>query len=195
MKVLVAILILLAGFSTQAQEDTLSLQTAYEDDVQDSIDIRELVAQQILMAKIKNENNAVKEPDIIETAPEYENEMPVVINKKKSFYQLYLELPFNIKLLISFSAFLFVLIFIRRAVLRAQKMSKKKLKNNIGMMRQEKLQLVTDHRKSKFRKELLNNPVINKLNDKNISKKAKELKVAQGELMLAARLKYYEFHN
>ncbi len=195
MKILVAILVLLTGFSTQAQDDTLSLQAVYEGDIQDTIDVRELVAQQILMAKIKNEKNEVKQPDIIQAAPQYKTDVPVVIKKKKSLYQLFVDLPFNIKLLISFSAFLFVLIIIRRAVLKAQQKSKKKLKINIGKMREEKLQPVTDYRRSKFRKELLSNPVINKLNDKNITKKAKELKVAQGELMLAARLKYYEFHN
>lgn len=195
MKILVAILVLLTGFSSQAQNDTLSLQAVYEGDIQDTIDVRELVAQQILMAKIKNEKNEVKQPDIIQAAPQYKNDVPVVIKKKKSLYQLFVDLPFNIKLLISFSAFLFVLIFIRRAVLKAQQKSKKKLKINIGKLREEKLQPVTDYRRSKFRKELLSNPVINKLNDKNITKKAKELKVAQGELMLAARLKYYEFHN
>ncbi|MGK9367376.1 hypothetical protein ACSSWA_00570 [Melioribacter sp. Ez-97] len=195
MRTLLAILILLYGMPAFSQSDSLSVRSEFEIPVEDSVDVRELVAQQILMAKIKNEKKEVKEPEIIQTAPEYESETPVVIKKKKSVYQLFVELPFNVKLLISFSAFLFVLIFIRRAVIKAQQKSRKKLKINIGMMREEKLQPVTDIRRSKFRKELLSNPVINKLNDKNINKKAKELKVAQGELMLAARLKYYEFHN
>jgi hypothetical protein len=195
MRTLIAILILLYGLPVRAQSDSLLLQTENEITAEDSVNVRELVARQILMAKIKNEKKAIKEPDIIQTAPEYENEAPVVIKKKKSVYQLFVDLPFNVKLLISFSAFLFALIFIRRAVLKAQQKARKKLKINIGMMREEKLQPTTDIRRSKFRKELLSNPVINKLNDKNINKKAKELKVAQGELMLAARLKYYEFHN
>ncbi|AFN75384.1 hypothetical protein MROS_2154 [Melioribacter roseus P3M-2] len=195
MRTLIAILILLYGLPVRAQSDSLSLQTENEITAEDSVNVRELVAQQILMAKIKNEKKEIKEPDIIQTAPEYENESPVVIKKKKSVYQLFVDLPFNVKLLISFSAFLFALIFIRRAVLKAQQKARKKLKIKIGMMREEKLQPTTDIRRSKFRKELLSNPVINKLNDKNINKKAKELKVAQGELMLAARLKYYEFHN
>lgn len=176
-------------------KSSITLNSGVKDSLpKDTINISSIVQQQILAAKLKMErealNNNQRDSKEIVTTAANKNIIP-----KKTITQLFLELSFEAKVLIIFSTFLFAFIGIRRTVLKIQKKEKIELKKKIGMLREEKVPSKIDDKKSKSRRELIHNLSVKKLSEKNISKKAKELKISKGELLLAARLKYLEYEK
>ncbi len=160
----------------------------------DSIDIRNLVAEQILAAKLKtkSEQKQINNPDSFSKVKI--TEVPY-FKPKKSLIQLFLGLSFGAKLFIIISVFLLSFIAIRRIVLSIQKKENMHLKNKIKLLREEKVPSKLEDKKTKSRRELIHNLPVKKLSEKNITKKAKELRISKGELMLAARLKYLEYEK
>lgn len=176
-------------------KSSITLNSGVKDSLpKDTINISSIVQQQILAAKLKMErealNNNQRDSKEIVTTAANKNIIP-----KKTITQLFLELSFEAKALIIFSTFLFAFIGIRRTVLKIQKKERIELKKKIGMLREEKVPSKIDDKKSKSRRELIHNLSVKKLSEKNISKKAKELKISKGELLLAARLKYLEYEK
>ncbi len=160
---------------------------------EDTINVRSLVEQQILAAKLKMQ----KESTNHDSNNSYNMNVSEVPNfkPKKTLIQLFLNLSFEIKILLIFSIFLFSLVAIRRIVLRIQHKEGIELRNKIKLLREEKVPSKVEDKKSKSRRELIHNLPVKKLSEKNITKKAKELKISKGELMLAARLKYLEYEK
>ena len=86
----------------------------------------------------------------------------------------------------------FVLVFARRAWLGRSKKTGKKLKNNIRILREENIVKREEPQLKSVRSKLLNSPVILNNHGKPLSEVAKELNIAQGEIILAAKIKSYE---
>lgn len=171
-----------------------SVQSVFKDTTsEDTINVRSLVEQQILAAKLKMEKES-KSNDSNNSYKEYVSDVPN-FKPKKTLLQLFLNLSFEAKFLIIFSVFLFTLIAVRRIVLRIQIKEGIELRNKIKMLREERVPSRIEDKKSKSRRELIHNLPVKKLSEKNITKKAKELKISKGELMLAARLKYLEYEK
>lgn len=68
----------------------------------------------------------------------------------------------------------------------------KTLKKNINLMREEKFVVTANKRISRLRSELRKNPEYLVVKDKSVSKTAKDLNIAKGELMLAAKIHSFE---
>lgn len=160
----------------------------------DSINIKSLVEQQILAAKLKMEQEKLEKKNVNNSYEVNISNVPV-FKPKKTLIQLFLNLSFEVKLLLIISFFLFLLIAIRRIILKVHKKAKQGLKNKIKLLREEKVISKLEDKKSKSRRTLIHDLPVNRLTEKNITKKAKELKVSKGELMLAARLKYLEYER
>jgi len=170
--------------STTVVKDTIS---------EDTINVRSLVEQQILAAKLKMQKESINN----DSNNAYKMNVSEVPNfkPKKTLVQLFLNLSFEVKVLLIFSIFLFTLIAMRRIVLRIKIKEGIELRNKIKLLREERVPSRVDDKKSKSRRELIHNLPVKKLSEKNITKKAKELKISKGELMLAARLKYLEYEK
>lgn len=160
----------------------------------DSIDVKSLVEQQILAAKIKMGNESKSENQIndpyklnVSNVPDYK--------PKKTLLQLFLNLSFEVKIFLIFSVLLFSLVAVRRLVLRIQKKEGMILRNKIKMLREEKIPDRVYDKKTKTRRELIHKIPVKKISEKHITKKAKELKISKGEILLAARLKYLEYEK
>ncbi|MEG8945576.1 hypothetical protein [Rosettibacter firmus] len=160
----------------------------------DSINVKSIVEQQILAAKLKMEQEKLEKNNINNSYEVNVSNVPA-FKPKKTLVQLFLNLSFEVKLLLIFSFFLFLLIAIRRIILKVQKKAKQGLKNKIKLLREEKVISKVEDKKSKSRRTLIHDLPLNRLTEKNITKKAKELKISKGELMLAARLKYLEYER
>lgn len=174
-------------------EDTLS---------KDTINISKIVEQQILAAKLKMESESKKNNISTNSNTLAVNEVSENIKPKKTITQLFFNLSFEVKIILIFSSFLFTFVAIRRIVIKNQRKERAELKKKISLLREEKVPLQKawnstkiDEKKSKSRRELIHELPVKKLSEKNISKKAKELNISKGELLLAARLKYLELAN
>lgn len=160
----------------------------------DSVNISELVQQQILMARLK----AIQDSSNTANAETREIVVPVTekisrVKTETSSFSFLGKLPTEYKILIIVSVILFLLVMVRRFVIRIKKSLKAELKKKISMLREEKVFAKPNAKSTKSRRTLIDNPIINKLTERNIDKAAKELSISKGELMLAARLKYLEY--
>ncbi|MFA7418977.1 MAG: hypothetical protein WCZ90_04755 [Melioribacteraceae bacterium] len=167
----------------------------------DSIDLHAIVEKQIAAARERALNEKLyPKPVVAETKKEIVVAKTVKkeINATKQatanpFITFILAQPWQYTLfaLVSFSIIGFVLA--RRVIVSFTRSSKKALKQKIGMMREEKVGgSKLDPKLTKARRVLKDNLDIFKQADKQIDKKAKQLNLAKGELLLAARLKLYE---
>lgn len=182
----------------------------------DSVDIREMVLQQInnarqrQYAEVNNPqlpvvpNDTINEPvkEEIQQASLLTDKLIVPEVKKASnksaainvsFFQPFLQLPLQYQIFIAVSITIVSFVILRRTLYSLNKRSKKALKKKIGMLREEKVGGAKINPKiQKTRKILKDNLEIFKHNDKQLSKNAKQLSISKGELLLAARLKLLE---
>ncbi|PID62457.1 MAG: hypothetical protein CR986_01430 [Ignavibacteriae bacterium] len=110
----------------------------------------------------------------------------IIIQKER-----FLTESFLLMLIISFEvAILIVLsIYWRKEKIVSLVTKNKNIKKNIRAIRNEDLLDVKFKYPNKYRRTLLNKIKYKKLNDETLTKQAKKLSVAKGELFLAARLK------
>jgi len=168
----------------------------------DSIDLQALVAKQMAAAIERqleeklNPGTEVKqiaiEPNTIKKVDEREKEK-IIQAEASPFLSSLLAIPWQYKAFALFSVVILFFVFTRRIVLSFTRKSKKALKKKIGMMREEKVGGSKSNPKlAKTRMSLKDNLEMLKQNDRQVSKKAKQLNISKGELLLAARLKLYE---
>lgn len=186
-KVTVFMLILTSLIAAQGVKELNSVST-------DSIDIRALVQQQIENARNKKSEVFIPvKQEVVEAIP-----APVVTEKPKaaqsdSPFAFFLNQPAQYKFYEIVSLVIIGFVVIRRVLSNADKKTRKDLKAKIGMMRDEKVSgIKIDPKLQKIRKVLKDKLDIFKQSEKHLARTARELNVSQGELLLAARLKYYE---
>ncbi|PJA96320.1 MAG: hypothetical protein CO129_07190 [Ignavibacteriales bacterium CG_4_9_14_3_um_filter_34_10] len=170
---LTLILLSFQNLSAQTQVDSLNI-------------VKEMVKQQILIAKEKQNNmiseNVVPQSIIKAESNEKMNNKPAASIKVSSTV-----IKLSIILVSSFVVFGFVII--RR--IRLKKINRKsELKANIQKIRNEQLVVSIDPRLKAIRKKLVMNS--SHLNSKKRNAFAKENKLSSSELLLAERLKNYE---
>jgi len=90
----------------------------------------------------------------------------------------------------SMAAFLFV--YIRRKKMSVKKSIKRNTKDGIKLIREEKVKDYRDGKLSLIRNKLLNSTSAFLLSKDSVSKNARELNIAKGEIYLAARIKSHE---
>lgn len=169
---------------------TASIDSCSMTSAQDTIRISDLVQQQINKALEKQSGQIVPAVSTAEI-----NLVPKVVAAPTVYEAIrnYAEnLPVHIQIFITTSFLVLLGLLIRRAVLAVNRRSSRILKNKISSIREEKvfvkenLKLTGERIKLKNRKTILN------VSESHLSKLAKELKIAKGELLLASRLKHYE---
>jgi len=157
----------------------------------DSVDIRELVRQQIEAAKEKPSVNAAE----FITVPEDQLGVPKkeesTVGENKILIVIK-NMPLHIKLFFLLSAVILSVLVFRRFLLLFGKRTAQSFKDKIALLREEKIGSKENPKLKVSREQLKNSRLIYDGTDKEISKAAKELKIAKGEFLLAARLKLFE---
>lgn len=160
----------------------------------DSIKISELVKQQIEEAKLK----ALQEEEI-RKAGQYEAKIiPIALtvpgksikNTSSNFLN---SISTEVKVLIAVSFLLLLLVLFRRVLIHFKKNVKNQLKKRIALLREENIIVKRDRKKTRVRKFLAKDKLLTGMSEKNMTRKAKEMEISKGELMLAARLKFLEY--
>ncbi len=168
----------------------------------DSIDLQSVVAKQMAVAIEKQLQDKLN-PKPVDTYPAVETKkIESVVEKQKEkpahaemlpFLSMLSTIPWQYKIFALVSIVIMGFVFTRRIVLTITRSSKKALKKKIGLMREEKVGGSKNNPKLvKVRKTLKDNLDILKHNDRQVSRKAKQLNISKGELLLATRLKLYE---
>lgn len=157
---------------------------------QDSVSISDLVQRQIEKAKERHSQQIVANvsEDGIDFGPA--RSLPLPWNYR--IINFYKTLPLQLQIFFTASFLILFVISIRRAVHMIKKRSSRALKNKITMLREEKVVAKTDSKLNKTRKKLHSSKLILNASDHHISKIAKGLNIATGELQLASRLKLFE---
>jgi len=91
---------------------------------------------------------------------------------------------------VSFAAFLVVIV--RRKKLDTKKTIKRDTKDGIKLIREERVKDKKDSKLSQIRNKLIGSTSAFQLTNDSVSKNARELNIAKGEIYLAARIKSHE---
>lgn len=167
----------------------------------DSIDIHAIVEKQIAAARERALNEILNpKPVVAETKKEtvVAKTVKKEINATKQananpLITFILAQPWQYTVFALVSFFIIGFVLARRVIVSFTRSSKKVLKQKIGMMREEKVGGSKSNPKlAKTRKMLKDNLEIFQQANKQIDKKAKQMNLSKGELLLAARLKLYE---
>lgn len=160
----------------------------------DSIDIHAMVQKQIDEARRK-QSLALSVPvplagtqrDIaVETAEPKSTDANVLL-------VLFTRIPFIYKAYAAISFLIMLFILVKRYISRFNSKSLSSLKERIGLMREEKIGgSKSDAKLIESRKVLKNNPAVFEVTEKQLSKAARKMNLSKGELILAARLKFFE---
>ncbi|MEW6654669.1 MAG: hypothetical protein AB1394_14545 [Bacteroidota bacterium] len=168
----------------------------------DSIDLRAVVAKQIAAAIEKQTKAKLtpkpEEKPIVTEAKTTQNvaagkQLEPVQAEAAPFFSVLTSLPLQYNVFALASVVIICFVFTRRIVLSFARSSKKTLKKKISLLREEKIggskenpKLVKARRSLKDNLEMLNKA------DGHVGKRAKQLNISKGELLLAARLKLFE---
>ena len=160
----------------------------------DSIDIHAMVQKQIDEARRK-QSLALSIPVPL---AEMQRDIAVETAETKSadanvLLVLFTRIPFIYKAYAAISFLIVLFILVRRYISRFNSKSLSSLKERIGLMREEKIGgSKSDAKLVKSRKILRSNPAVFKVTEEQLSKAARKMNLSKGELILAARLKFFE---
>jgi hypothetical protein len=160
----------------------------------DSINLKAIVQVQIDSAKARDARGEVKSQiNYYESVLAKTSESGIGISWMKLKVDSFFSSKTNLKLLIiaGFSILVFFTVFIRRTLRRHKVSSRKKLKENISLIRKESKIKKEDPELDFIRSGLINEADSNVMVN-SISTKAKELRIAKGEIMLAAKIKSFQ---
>jgi len=158
----------------------------------DSVNIKEMVLKQIEAAKEKSSISAaviVKTPEVKLGVPADAQQSSVEENR---IIHVLNNMPLHIKLFLSLSAIILLAIVFRRVLLSFGKKTTTTIKDKIALLREEKVGSKENPKLKASREQLMNSKILFDATDKEISRAAKDLKIAKGEFLLAARLKLFE---
>ena len=178
----------------------------------DSVDIRQMVEEQISAIKIRQLEEAKKSENITEKKSGEKSETSLTSkdeNRSDLFYTslvstleriktslLSLDVLNNKFSILGFATILiFSVVIIRRKILSRQKDNKNSLKENIRLLREEKAVKKLNPKLTDVRNSLIRDSLTFANPKAGISKIAKELNIAKGEILLAAKLKSHELNK
>ena len=160
--------------------------------LKDSLQISEMIKQQIENAKekraasINNPENYIKKNAQLQAMV---SAQPVKQNNLKSFLQ---NLPNHIKIFVAIAVGILFTIIMRRTLLKLTRKTRQSLRAKIEMLREERVVSQENPKLANSRLQLKDNITVLNATEKEISKAAKDLNIAKGELLLAARLNLLE---
>jgi hypothetical protein len=169
--------------------DSLLSNSLYEEEsdssllAADGVVIRNLVQEQIIIAKEKEQKSLIFNPEIISEAAA---ENIAINNNEFSLIAYFENIPSNFILFFFGAVGIIILTVIKRST-KTDNNSHKKLVKNISAIRTETPIVVKNSRLISLRKKLVKQKNL-QLNNGNFSSVARELKISKGELILAARL-------
>ena len=185
-----------------AQINIDSVLIAFNNIQPDSIDVSKLVQKQIESARLKETTDRTIEVEDTVGFSKNENienaTIPIsvsVINKpaNNKVIELINSFSIGVKIFFLFSALIILIVSLRRMLIRFKKRIKNGIKQRIAMIREEKIVIKKDRNKTRTRKSLRKDKVIEKLSEAGMNSKAKELSISKGEILLAARLKTFSY--
>lgn len=168
-----------------------------------NVDLRKVFQQKVNEIKLKNGQNlkskreilqnlpstakVVKKSASVQNSPIYTSYKKVV---KKSNSSITSTDPFYLKAFILFEASLFaaIVVIYRRKKLGFKKAVKKELKQNIGLLRKEQLKSESGSELAGVRKSLTRKKIKLQNGSSSITRLAKKLSIAKGEVHLAIKL-------
>lgn len=159
---------------------------------QDSVRISDLVQKQIQQAKEKQSVNVLLSAYSQKEKISVEAQIAPPPAKTIELMKLFNDQPLHIKIFEMTSLAIFLFVLIRRIGFGFKKKSLRILKDKIQMLRLEKIAAKENPKLKKSRETLLDNEKIYRSSGKQLSKAAKKMNIAKGELLLAARLKLFE---
>lgn len=169
---------------------------------QDTINISELVKLQIEQARLKEE---MSKSAVDETTKQYEDvdkakssviTIPVSsISTVKSnrLFDFFNSLSIDVKIFIAASTLIFFTVLFRRILIQLKKNEGKGLKKRIAMIREEEVIVKKDRKLSKTRKALRKIKVIENVPSDSLDLIARELSISKGEILLASKIKKFEY--
>ncbi len=192
MKLLNALFILLFIFSTgiclgrskEAQKENKDIASQYN--LMDGADIKAMVQVQIDSARARDLRGEVK------SCLNYINMIPKIINSdnEKVILETGPFISINPKVLIigCFSLLVFLIVFVRRKIKSHNNLSSKPEQ---GIINLEKKEGPDNPDFDQIRNKLVNQP-LPEIRESSFPGKSKGMKIAQGEVILAAKIKSYE---
>ena len=196
MKKIIALFVFVSSLCiAQVTADTIAYTS------KDSVDIHAIVEKQIAAARERALNEKLNPKPVVAEA---KKEIVVAKTVKKEItttkqatanplITFILDQPWQYTVFALVSFFIIGFVLARRVIVSFTRSSKNALKQKIGMMREEKVGGSKSNPKlAKTRKMLKDNLEIFQQANTQIDKKAKQMNLAKGELLLAARLKLYE---
>jgi hypothetical protein len=170
---------------------TAQIEAARNKQVQDSITAADSNSVQKLPAKTAVESQAVvtlkhnSEKTELEKLSEYLDPVFQAVRMSN-------ELTIKMAIMGVATFFAFFIILIRRTRLGKKKTTKRDTKDGIKLIREEKVKDKKDGKLSLVRNKLLGSAPSFQLSKESVSKNARELNIAKGEIYLAARIKSHE---
>ncbi len=191
MKKIVLIIFLFSSLIIAQQAGADSSSTTA---VGDSVNIREIVQAQIQKALDKKDQSYS-----ISTAANVQNTSPAestsAVEQPSVTEQILLLIwhqPLHLKIFEIGSILVIFFISFKRLSELYRNKSLHALKEKIALLRSEKVLSKQDPKLQLVRKQLSSKDAVFNQSEKQFSKMAKELKIAKGEMLLAARLKLFE---
>ncbi len=168
----------------------------------DTIKISDLVLKQIEEARLKAESSEIfVEEKVVEDSNKVNIERAAIsipvsnISKEQTngLFEMFGSLSTNVKIFLSISVVILILVGFRRILMRIRKNAGNGLKKKIAMIREENVIVKKDRKLSKTRKALRKLKFIENISGNRIELMARELSIAKGEILLASKIKKFEY--
>lgn len=202
MKRFFIILLMLTSCSIYAQVSIDSVLSKLSYFPQDTIKISDLVRKQIEEARLKAESSEIfVEEKPVEDSNKVNIERAAIsipvsnISKEQTnrLFEMFASLSTNVKIFLSISIVILILVGFRRIHMRVRKNAGNGLKKKIAMIRDENVIVKKDRKLSKTRKALRKLKLIENISGNRIELMARELSISKGEILLASKIKKFEY--
>ncbi|MEW6194119.1 MAG: hypothetical protein AB1521_03065 [Bacteroidota bacterium] len=194
-KILINIFLITFYISAYAQVNVDSVLSEGKFIHPDSIKISDLVKQQVEEARLKARQ---KEEEYQQSKQYQARIIPVniAVPKKvlrKDSFGFFNSISAEVKIFLLISFLLILSVAARRYFINFKKKVKSQLKKKIAFIREENVIVKKNRKKIRIRKLIARDKKLAHMTEKNMTRKAKELEISKGELILAARLKFLEY--
>ncbi|MBS3945827.1 MAG: hypothetical protein KGZ42_10040 [Melioribacter sp.] len=202
MKRFLIILLMLTSCRIYAQVNIDSVLSKLSFVPQDTIKISDLVRKQIAEARLKAESSEIfVEEKPVEDSNKVNIERAAIsipvsnISKEQTnrLFEMFDSLSTNVKIFLSVSVVILILVGFRRILIRVRKNTGNGLKKKIAMIREENVIVKKDRKLSKTRKALRKLKFIENISGNRIELIARELSISKGEILLASKIKKFEY--
>ncbi len=163
----------------------------------DSVNIRQLVAAQIEHARKEQVLEKSNRKRMVSKVPvnSYNAVDKSLLNNMPGSLNAYYKTVLKISFLGFISIIAALIIYFRRRLRVRTAFVNKTFKDNIKLLREEKLFVKNNPKLSKLRNELGSSPEAFNYSKERISKTAKDMNISKGEILLAAKIKAHQLNK